>query len=359
MTAISTELEHLMGKAITDFGGTANAALIIVGARLGLFTGLAEIGPATPAELAEHTNTRERYIREWLAAQAASGYVTYDPATARFSLSPEQKLLFADEDSPAYMVGGFFSSASTIIDEPKITRAFRSGDGIAWGDHHGCLFCGTEKFFRPSYTANLIQHWIPALEGVEERLQSGAIVADLGCGHAVSTLVMAKAFPASTFIGFDNHEPSIARAREAAAAEGLTNVRFEVGTAQDFPSPAEIGLKGNRYDFIAIFDALHDMGDPRGAARRVKQMLRPDGTWMIVEPFADDALENNLNPVSRAYYAMSTACCVPSALSQAGGEALGAQAGAKAITEVVQSGGFVQVRVACQSPVNLVIEARP
>src|SRR5262249_52232251 len=296
MQTMTTELEQLIGKVIGDLGGTANAALVIVGDRLGLYRTLAEVGPAPSFELAQQTGTHERYVREWLAAQAASGYVDYDPATRRFSMSREQAMLFADENSPVYMAGGFFAAAAAINDERHLAEAFRTGRGIAWSDHHDCLFCGTEKFFRPSYAGNLLQSWIPSLGDTHARLQAGGTVADLGC----ATVLMAKAYPASTFVGFDSHTPSIERARGMAAEQDLPNVRFEVATAQDFTRIDEDG-----YDLVAIFDALHDMGDPRGAARRVRELLKPDGTWMIVEPAASDRLEENFNPVGRVVYGLS------------------------------------------------------
>ncbi len=354
MQTMTTELEQLMGKVIGDLGGTANAALVIVGDRLGLYRTLAAVGPASSYELARKTGTHERYIREWLCAQAASGYVDYDPATRWFSMSREQAMLFADENSPVYMAGGFFAAAAAINDERHLAEAFRTGRGVAWSDHHDCLFCGTEKFFRPSYAGNLLQAWIPSLGDMHARLQAGGTVADLGCGHGCSTLLMAKAYPSSSFVGFDNHVSSIERARGLAAEQGLPNVRFEVATAQDFTS-----LHGDGYDLVAIFDALHDMGDPRGAARRVREMLKADGTWMIVEPAASDRLEENLNPVGRVFYALSTAVCVPSALSQQGGESLGAQAGPAALEDVVSRGGFSRFRIATKTPFNLVIEAKP
>jgi ubiquinone/menaquinone biosynthesis C-methylase UbiE len=346
-------LETLIGQVVGDLGAAANAALVVVGNRLGLYRALVELGPATPKDLAQRTRTDERCVREWLAAQAASGYVAYDPLTERFSMTPEQTMVFADEDSPVYMAGGFYSAASVVNDEPMLTEAFRSGKGIPWGDHHECLFCGTEKFFRPSYAANLVQTWIPALQDVEAKLEAGATVADLGCGHGCSTLILAKAFPNSQFIGFDSHTASIVHARRAAAAQGVENVRFEIATAQDFP-----GFDAGGYDLVTIFDALHDMGDPLGAARRVRKMLKRDGTWMIVEPAAADRLEENLHPVGRVYYAFSAAVCVPSALSQPGGQALGAQAGAAALERVARAGGFTEVRVAARSAFNLVLEAK-
>lgn len=353
MQAMTSTLQATLGKVISDLGGTANAALVMVGDRLGLYKAVADIGPCTAGELAEKTGTHERYVLEWLSAQAASEFVTYDAATERFSLSAEQAMIFADEDSPYYMAGGFFSAAAAVNDEQKLAEAFRSGQGIAWGDHHTCLFCGTEKFFRPGYASNLVQSWLPALTDMVDRLESGALVADVGCGHGASTLVMAQAYPNSRFIGFDYHGPSIDRATALAAEQGLPNVRFEVASAQEFPQ------REGPYDLVAIFDALHDMGDPRGAARQAHRNLKPDGTWMIVEPAASDTLQENLNPVSRVFFAMSTAVCVPSALSQEGGEALGAQAGPAVIEDVVTSGGFRRFRTATATPFNLVFEARP
>jgi ubiquinone/menaquinone biosynthesis C-methylase UbiE len=354
MQAMSEELEALIGRVVSDLGAAANAALVIVGNRLGLYRALAEIGPTTPGELARRAGASERCVREWLATQAASGYVNYDPLTERFHMTSEQILLLADEESPVYMGGGFYSAASVIADERKLAEAFRSGKGIAWGDHHECLFCGTEKFFRPSYASNLVQSWLPALTGVDSKLQAGATVADLGCGHGASTLIMARAFPDSQVIGFDNHAPSIEHARRLAAKEGLSNLRFEVATAQDFP-----GFDAGGYDLVTIFDALHDMGDPMSAARRVRKMLKQEGTWMVVEPAAADRLEENLNPVGRVYYAFSTAVCVPSAMSQPGGQALGAQAGPAALERVMRAGGFSRVRVAARTPFNIVLEAKP
>ena len=351
---MTAELEQLIGKVVGDLGATANAALVLVGDRLGLYRTLAEVGPVTSRELARRTGTHERYIREWLSAQAASGYVTYNPGTERFGMTREQAMLFADEDSPVTMVGGFYAAASTIHDETALAEAFRSGRGIAWGAHHACLFCGTEKFFRPSYASNLVQSWLPSLGDAHAKLEAGAAVADLGCGHGCSTLLMARAFPASTFVGFDSHAPSVEHARRMAAEQGLSNVRFAFATAQDFPRPDPDG-----YDLVAIFDALHDMGDPHGAARRVREMMKPEGAWMIVEPAAGDRLEENLNPVGRVFYAFSTAVCVPSALSQGGAESLGAQAGPAALEDVVTSGGFSRFRIATRTPFNLVIEARP
>lgn len=350
---MTPELEQLVGRVIGDLGATATAALVMVGDRLGLYKALAEIGPATPGQLATETGTHERYIREWLANQTASGYVTYDPASGEFRMTPEQAMLFADENSPVFMAGGFFSAAAVVNDEGPLAEAFRSGEGIPWGDHHECLFCGTEKFFRPSYASNLIQSWIPSLGDVEAKLRAGAKIADIGCGHGCSTLIMAEAYPNSQIVGFDFHPPSVEHATKLAAERGLSNVRFEVAKAQDFPV-----VDGEGFDFVTIFDALHDMGDPLEAARRVRQVLKKDGAWMIVEPAAGDRLEENLHPVGRVYYAFSAAVCVPSAMSQNGGHALGAQAGPARLTSVLNDGGFSNVRVATRSPFNLVLDAR-
>ena len=352
MQDMSPALEQMVNKIIGDLGAAAGTALVIVGDRLGLYAALAEHGPATPSELAEKTGTHERYLREWLSAQAAAGYVKYNAETRRFEMTPEQALVLADENGPLYMAGGFYSAASLANDEKQLAEAFRTGVGIPWGDHHECLFCGTEKFFRPSYIANLVQEWIPSLDGTESRLQAGINVADIGCGHGCSTLIMARTYPNSRFTGFDFHPPSIEKAKRHAAEHGLSNVSFELATAQDFPA-----TNGNGYDFVTIFDALHDMGDPLGAARHVREVLAPNGVWMIVEPAAGDSLEENLNPIGRIAYAFSTAACVPSALSQEGGYSLGAQAGPRALQDLLSEAGFSKSQVAAQSPLNLVLEA--
>jgi protein-L-isoaspartate O-methyltransferase len=268
------KLHELLGKMVVELGAAANAPLVLIGDKLGLYRAIAEAGPVNSFELAQRTGTSERYVREWLSAQAASGFVAYDTETERFSLTPEQTLVFADQDSPVLLTGGFYSVASLYADEPKLVEAFKTGRGIAWGDHDGCLFCGVEKFFRPSYRAHLTQDWIPALGTVEQTLQRGAKVADVGCGHGASTLIMAETYPASTFIGFDYHPESIAHARELAEKAGLKNVRFEVATAKGFP--------GQDYDLVTFFDCLHDMGDPAGAAAHVRSTLKPDGSWMII-----------------------------------------------------------------------------
>ncbi|MEE8170482.1 MAG: class I SAM-dependent methyltransferase [Phycisphaerae bacterium] len=338
-------------KILNDLGAAAGAPLVLLGDRLGLYKALAAGGPATSHELAERTGTTERYVREWLAAQAASGYVAYDAGHEKFSLTPDQEAVFADEDSPVFMAGAFWGMAALWIDEEKVEDAFRTGKGIAWGDYHPCLFCGTEKFFRPAYRSHLVSDWIPALDGVGDRLRCGARVADVGCGHGVSTLLMAEAFPQSTFVGFDIHEPSLDRARELASEAGVGNISFEVAAAKTYP--------GNEFDLVTFFDCLHDMGDPVGAAAHVHQSLARDGIWMIVEPFAHDRLEENLNPVGRICYAYSTMGCTPVSMSQEVGLALGAQAGEARLREVVMAGGFTRFRRAAETAFNIILEARP
>ena len=344
------KLNALLGKVVTEMGAAANGPLVVLGDKLGLYKCLSQSGPMNSTELADETNTAERYVREWLSAQAASGYVTYNAANKNFSMTPEQAAVFGNTDSPVYMAGAFYAISSVYIDAPKMETAFHTGEGVAWGDHNTCLFCGTEKFFSPSYEANLISQWIPSLEGVEAKLKSGAKVADIGCGHAASTIIMAKAYPNSTFIGYDYHDKSIEQAKERAKEVGISNITFEVATAKDFP--------GKNYDFITFFDCLHDMGDPVGACSHVKQALKPDGTCMIVEPFAHDTLEENLNPVGRAFYAFSTTLCTPCSLNQEVGLALGAQAGEKRLREVATSGGFSRFRKATETPFNLILEAK-
>ncbi|MCC6143536.1 MAG: class I SAM-dependent methyltransferase [Candidatus Hydrogenedentes bacterium] len=344
------KLQQFVGKMVGDLGAIVNGALVVTGDRLGLYKALAT-GPHTSETLAEATGTSERYVREWLCAQAASQYVSFDEETEQFFLSPEQEMVFANDDSPFLMTGGFYSSVAVYRDEPLLTQAFRTGDGIPWGNHDGCLFCGTAKFFRPGYQAHLVSEWLPALDGVLEKLERGAKVADVGCGYGLSTQIMAEAFPKSTFYGFDYHEGSIVQARKDAKAAGLTNINFEVATAQAY--------SGNDYDLVCFFDALHDMGDPEGAAAHVRRSLKSDGTWMMVEPFAHDCLKDNLNPVGRVYYGFSTAVCTPGALSQEVGLALGAQAGQAKLGEVVAAGGFTRYRRAAETPFNLILEARP
>ncbi|XSG82200.1 MAG: class I SAM-dependent methyltransferase [Methyloligella sp. ZOD6] len=349
MTLNMEKLEPLLGLMVQELGAAANATLVLIGDKLGLYRALAEDGPLTPQELADKTGTHERYIREWLASQAASGYVEYDAESGDFSMTPEQAAIFADPESPVNMTGGFYSLAAVFADEPKLTEAFRSGAGIGWGDHNDCLFCGTERFFRPGYKAHLVHDWLPALEGVTGKLKAGAKVADVGCGHGVSTMVMAEAFPRSHFTGIDFHEASIKHARRN--MNGQDNLAFEVATAQDFD--------GAGFDLVTVFDALHDMGDPAGVAAHIRKTLKPDGTLMLVEPLAGDTLSENLNPVGRVYYAFSTNVCVPSSLSQDVGAALGAQAGEKRLTEVLQTAGFSRVRRAAETPFNMILEARP
>jgi SAM-dependent methyltransferase len=346
------KLNELLGRAVVDFGATFHAAMIRIGDKLGLYKGLAAGGAQTPAELAQHTGTTERYVREWLNSQAAGGYVTYDKATKRYSLSEEQAFTLADESSPVFLPGAFQVALAAVRIEDRLTEAFRTGEGIGWHEQHHELFHGTERFFRPGYAAHLNTEWIPALEGVEEKLKSGARVADVGCGHGSSTILMAKSHPNSEFVGFDYHGHSIAIARQRAKEAGLEGrVRFEVAKAKDYP--------GKDYDFVTFFDCLHDMGDPVGAAAHVCSTLKKDGTWMIVEPFAGDSVEDNLNPVGRAFYSASTLMCTPASLSQEVGLALGAQAGQKRMSEVVLQGGFTRFRRASQTPFNLIYEARP
>lgn len=351
MSTHDPKLDAFLEKMIHEMGAATSAALVLVGDKLGLYQALAENGPLNSEELAGRTGTTERYVREWLAGQAAAGYVNHDAATGTFEMTAEQAAVFADPDSPVFLAGGFYGIASLFIDEPKITSAFRTGEGVGWEQHSECLFCGTEKFFRPGYMSNLTSEWIPALDGVQQKLQRGAAVADIGCGHGVSTSVMAGAFPQSRFFGFDYHEPSIVRARELAREQGVENVTFDVASAKTFP--------GNDYDLVAFFDCLHDMGDPVGAAAHVLQSLRSDGTCLIVEPFAHDTLSENLNPIGRMYYAFSTMVCTPASMAQEVGLALGAQAGEKRIRAVLESAGFTRFRRATETPFNLVLEARP
>ena len=344
------KLQDFMGKMVGDLGAGISSALVVTGQNLGLYQALEEYGPLTAVQLAERTGTAPRYILEWASNQAASGYIQYDPENSNFYLTPEQAAVFADEESPFFMGGGFYSIASVFADEPKIREAFKTGEGVSWGAHDSCLFCGVAKFFKPTYKANLLQSWIPALDGVQEKLQQGAKVADVGCGYGHSTLIMAEAFPNTQFHGFDFHAPSIEKAQVLAQEKGIHNVTFEVAKAKDFP--------GENYDLVTFFDCLHDMGDPAGASQHVYSKLAADGTWMIVEPFAHDTLEKNLNPVGRVYFAFSTTVCTPSSLSQEVGAALGAQAGEKKLRDVVTSGGFTRFRCATETPFNLILEAK-
>ncbi|HYD11976.1 MAG TPA: class I SAM-dependent methyltransferase [Allosphingosinicella sp.] len=341
------KLNALLGLMINELGATHNAALVVLGDELGFYKTLFERGPLTSAELAGATGTHERYVREWASAQTASGFISYDPASRQFSLSPEQAAALGDDDSVANVVGGFQALAASWAGQPRLAEAFRSGEGICWSDHCSCLFCGTDRFFRPGYRANLLSSWLPSLDGVVARLEEGARVADIGCGHGTSTIIMAKAFPRSEFIGLDFHEPSIEAAR--AQADGLANVRFETARAQDYA--------GDGFDLITLFDALHDMGDPVGAVRHIAASLAPDGKVMLVEPMAGDALEENLNPVGRVFYAASTHFCVPASLGQEVGAALGAQAGQRRLEEVLRAGGLPNVRRAAETPFNMILEA--
>ncbi len=351
MAIDEAKLNAFMGAFVGDLGAVMHAATVVVGDQLGLYKALAE-GPMTAEQLAAKTSTDPRYVREWLSSQAASGYAMYDAANERFSLSEEQALALAVENSPAFVPGAFQIAVAQFKAIPKIVDAFRTGHGLGWHEHDVALFHGTERFFRPGYAANLVASWIPALDGVEDKLKSGATVADVGCGHGASTLILAQAFPESTFVGFDYHEPSIVHAREAADAAGVSDrVRFEVASAKDFPAGS--------YDLVAVFDCLHDMGDPVGAASHVRSTLAPDGTWMIVEPFANDRLEDNLNPVGRVFYSASTFICTPASRSQEVGLCLGAQSGEARMRDVVTSGGFGRFRRAAETPFNLVYEARP
>ena len=351
MTQTSTKLEAFVGKMLGDIGASFSGSLVLMGDKLGLYKALAEHGPLNSAELASRTGTTERYVREWLAAQAASGYVDFDASTQKYSMNETQIAVLADESSEFCMLGAYECIASTYKDEPKVTEAFRTGRGVGWHDHSQCLFRGTERFFRSGYAAHLVQDWLPALDGVVEKLTSGAKVADVGCGHGASTILMAQAFPKSKFVGFDYHLASVYRAEEAARHAGVADrCRFEVASAKDFP--------GHNYDLVAVFDCLHDMGDPVGAAAHIRQSLDTDGTWMIVEPFANDDMADNLNPVGRIFYAASTMVCVPASLSQEVGLALGAQAGEARLKSVVEQGGFTRVRRATATPFNLILEAR-
>ena len=346
------KLDALMGKMLVDVGAAMGASLMLIGDKLGLYKALARGRPMTSAELANATSTTERYVREWLAAQAAAGYVEYDSSSAKFSMSPEQAMVFADEESPVFMGAVGDLVAATILDEPKISQAFRTGKGVGWNERSTCLFCGTARFFRTSYKHHLVQEWLPALEGVIAKLEVGAMVADVGCGHGISTMLMAQAFPRSRFYGFDYHEGSIVAARQNAKSAGLQDrLSFEVHSGKTFPSRG--------YDLICFFDCLHDMGDPVGALRHVRQAIASDGTCLIVEPFANDRLEDNLNPVGRIYYAASTVVCTPASLAQEVGLALGAQAGEARLREVALQAGFNGFRRATETPFNLILEARP
>ncbi|MBX5232816.1 methyltransferase domain-containing protein [Rhizobium sp. NLR4a] len=342
-----TTLEKLVDRIFGDLGGAFSVPLVRIGDDLGLYKTLKEIGPATAEEVAVAARCAPRYVREWLAAQAASGYVHYE--NGQFSLTPEQAYVFAEPDSPFNLIGAFDTAAAMVGNQPKVQSALKTGEGVAWGDQAGCMFCAVARLFRPGYVNALVQEWLPALDGVIAKLKSGATVADVGCGHGASTVLMAQAFPNSWFVGYDFHMGSIAAAKAHAEAHGLTNVQFEVGRAEDFD--------GRDFDLITCFDCLHDMGDPKAAASHIRKALKDGGTWMVVEPIAGDTLEENINPVGRLYYSASTMICVPTSLAQETGLALGAQAGERRLTEVIRSGGFTHIRRAAQSSLNMVLEA--
>ncbi|MBB3914667.1 class I SAM-dependent methyltransferase [Rhizobium fabae] len=345
------KLDALVGRLVGDVGAAMSGALVVLGDKVGIFKAMADGTPLSVEQLATKTGVKERYLREWLSAQAAADYITYDEKTDRFSLTPEQAMVFAEENSPAFFVGAFEVVQSMWMDEPKVTEAFRTGKGLGWHEHSACLFRGTERFFRPGYNSHLINEWIPALAGMDDKLKAGANVADVGCGHGASTILMAQAYPASHFTGFDYHGPSIERAKAAAKEAGVADrVTFEQGRASEFP--------GRGYDMVAMFDCLHDMGDPVGAGRHVKETLAPNGTWLIVEPFAHDHLKDNLNPVGRVYYGASTMICTPASLSQEVGLGLGAQAGEMKLRKVALDAGFTHFRRATETPFNMVFEVR-
>jgi SAM-dependent methyltransferase len=346
------KLEAFMGQVVTDMGAVISAPLMVIGEKLGLYKAMAGAGPLSSAEVAEKAGVAERSVREWLRNQAAGGYLTYDAESDRYTLPDEHAMALADEESPVYVLGAFELIESLYADGEQITESFRTGKGMGWHEHDHRLFRGTERFFRPGYKAHLVAEWIPALDGVSEELDRGATVADVGCGHGASTILMAQAFPNSTFVGFDYHDGSIEQARlRAEEADVAKNATFETAAAKDFP--------GGDYDLVCMFDCLHDMGDPVGAAKHVRETLADDGTWMIVEPFANDSVEDNLNPVGRVFYGASTIVCTPASLSQEVGLALGAQAGEAQLTDVIRQGGFTNVRRATETPFNLVLEARP
>ena len=345
------KLNSFIGQFVMDLGAAVHSGMVVIGEKLGLYKALAN-GPVTSAELAAKTHTDERYLREWLSSQAAGGYVTYDEKTNKFLLNEEQTFALANEDSPAYLPGAFELALGSLAAVPRIADSFRTGAGMGWHEHVDGVFHGCEKFFRPGYAANLVSAWIPALRDVKEKLDAGARVADVGCGKGASTILMAKAFPNSHFFGLDYHDKSIEAARESARRAGIADrVTFEVAKAKEFP--------GKNYDFVAVFDCLHDMGDPIGAAAHIRQSLAKDGTWMVVEPFANDQLKDNLNPVGRVYYSLSTLLCTPSSRSQEVGLCLGAQAGEARIRGVANSAGFSRFRRATETPFNIVYEARP
>jgi 2-polyprenyl-3-methyl-5-hydroxy-6-metoxy-1,4-benzoquinol methylase len=356
MTATTTattidqdKLMGLVGQAVNDIGALYSGTLVVAGDKLGLYRAIREKGSVTSAELASATRTAERYVREWLNSQAASGYITY-LGDGRYTLTPEQAEMLTNEDSPFCMLGGFQVSSAATRALPKLIERFKTGEGLGWHEHESDLFEGVERFFRPGYKAHLVSSWLPALDGVLDKLERGINVADVGCGHGASTIIMAKAFPNSRFVGSDYHEPSIEAARKAAAGAGVTNCTFEVASAKTYTG---------KFDLVCHFDCLHDMGDPVGAARHVLESLTPDGTWMLVETYANDDVVDNLNPVGRVYYSASTFICTPASLSQEVGLALGAQAGEARLRDVITQAGFTRFRRAAETPFNIVLEARP
>jgi len=350
MAVDEQRLNAFLGKAVADLGAAVSAVLVSIGDELGFYRALAR-GPFTAGELAANTGTNERYVREWLANQAAGGYVEYDATSQKFSLSPEQALCLADANGPADVPGAYAIVRDLFHIRDRALDNFRTGTGMEWGEHHPCLFHGTERFFRATYNTNLLGSWLPALDGVVDKLKRGIRVADVGCGHGASTILMAQAFPESTFVGIDYHESSIETAQQRATAAGVSNIGFEVADATSY--------KGGGYDLIAFFDCVHDMADPAGAARHARETLQTDGHVMVVEPFANDRLEDNLNPVGRVYYGASTLVCVPVSLAK-NGPALGAQAGEQRLRDVfVNHGGFTRFRRATETPFNIVLEARP
>jgi SAM-dependent methyltransferase len=346
------ELEAFIGKVVTDLSASMSGVLVNVGRKLGLYQAMTELGAATSVALAKATGIRERYVREWLANQAAGGYVTYDPATETYTLPSAQAMVLAQDQSPVFMASAFDVAASCWLDEDKIVETFRSGEGLGWHAHNHRLFCGTESFFRTGYRAHLVSQWLPALDGVVERLRRGGWVADIGCGHGASTILMAQAFPKSRFVGLDYHDASIATARQRAAVQGVTeNITFDVKSATQF--------EGSDFDLVCFMDCLHDLGDPVGALARCRAALKPDGKVLLVEPYAGDRLEENLNPIGRMYYAASSILCTPNSLSQEVGLALGGQAGEERLRKVAREAGFSKLRRAAQTPVNLILELTP
>lgn len=344
------KLSKLLKQIVLEMGAAANVPLITIGDKLGLYEAFSSSEKLSSDELAEKTNTSERYIKEWLSAQAASGYIEYDKESSKFFMTPEQKAVFADKNSPVYLTDTFYSFTSLYHDEPKLLKAFKSGKGISWGDHNSCLYCGAEKFTGRSYSLNIVSNWIPSITGMQEKLENGARVVDVGCGHATSTLIMAKAYPNSHFIGIDYHKESIKTAELRASEAELKNIEFKVDTAKDY-SDKEL-------DLITFFDCLHDMGDPVGVCAHAKNALKPGGSCMFVEPFANDLLEDNLNPVGRSFYAFSTQLCVPCSLNQEVGLALGSQAGLKKLISIIHEGGFDHVKKVSETPFKFIIEAK-